>query len=136
MATDKGITSRRNYEDIADAIREKNGLLATYTPGSMADAIRALPSGCPIRLLSRSGEVDTSNKSRSAKSLLSYSGSSDIVLITRCYNESDAGRVDASAVSTLAASFTSDIIVLSAARSVDDIEPDGPWNPNEPYTRS
>lgn len=33
--------------NIADAIREKNGGSATYTPGQMAGAIAALPSGQP-----------------------------------------------------------------------------------------
>ena len=35
-------------EDIADAIRGKNGLLAQYKPGQMAAAIEAIPTGSAV----------------------------------------------------------------------------------------
>lgn len=40
-----GITDEKNYQDIADAIREKNGSSDTYTPSEMADAIRGIEGG-------------------------------------------------------------------------------------------
>ena len=39
------ITNTQHYQDIADAIRAKNGLATTYTPAQMAQAIEDLPSG-------------------------------------------------------------------------------------------
>lgn len=42
MSAEKGLISRVNLQDIADAIREKNGSSDTYRPGDMADAIEAL----------------------------------------------------------------------------------------------
>lgn len=38
-------TNNKHYQDIADAIREKNGTENTYTPGQMAEAILALEAG-------------------------------------------------------------------------------------------
>jgi len=35
-------TNNKHYQDIADAIREKNGTENTYTPAEMAEAILAL----------------------------------------------------------------------------------------------
>ena len=35
-------TNNKHYQDIANAIREKNGTDNTYTPGQMAEAILAL----------------------------------------------------------------------------------------------
>ena len=37
-------TNNKHYQDIADAIRKKNGTENTYTPGQMAEAILALDS--------------------------------------------------------------------------------------------
>jgi len=42
MSEGKGLVTRSNIEDIADAIREKNGSGSTYRPGDMASAIQAL----------------------------------------------------------------------------------------------
>lgn len=39
------ITNTQYYEDIADAIREKNGEQTTYLPSEMADAILDIPTG-------------------------------------------------------------------------------------------
>lgn len=39
------LTDDQNYKDIAAAIREKNGGMATYAPGEMAAAISAGASG-------------------------------------------------------------------------------------------
>ena len=39
------LTDESNYEDIADAIREKNGTSDTYTPSEMARAIRGIETG-------------------------------------------------------------------------------------------
>ena len=41
----KGITDSRHYEDIADAIRAKNGTVNKYYPSEMAAAIRAIQGG-------------------------------------------------------------------------------------------
>jgi len=38
-------TNNKYYQDIADAIREKNGTENTYTPAQMAPAIRRLAGG-------------------------------------------------------------------------------------------
>ena len=39
------LTDSKNYTDIANAIRAKNGSAETYKPGEMPEAIRNLPSG-------------------------------------------------------------------------------------------
>jgi hypothetical protein len=41
----KGITDSRHYEDIADAIRAKNGTGNKYYPSEMAAAIREIQGG-------------------------------------------------------------------------------------------
>ena len=41
-------TDNRNYTNIANAIRGKNGSSNTYKPEQMAGAINAIPSGTPI----------------------------------------------------------------------------------------
>ena len=41
----KKVYEEKNIRDIADAIREKNGLIDTYTTAEMADAIRSIPNG-------------------------------------------------------------------------------------------
>jgi len=45
------ITDKQNYEDIADAIRAKNGSQSTYTPSQMATAISNI-SGSKIPIIS------------------------------------------------------------------------------------
>lgn len=40
-----GVTNKQYYEDIADAIREKNGTQDTYAPNEMAQAILDIPTG-------------------------------------------------------------------------------------------
>lgn len=40
-----GLTDDKNYQDIADAIREKNGSEETYKPSEMAEAIRGIEGG-------------------------------------------------------------------------------------------
>lgn len=42
----KGITDRKHYDNIADAIRSRNGSEGKYKPSGMADAILALAEGC------------------------------------------------------------------------------------------
>lgn len=42
-----GLVERASLQDIADAIREKNGTLNTYTPAEMGDAVRALGDNLP-----------------------------------------------------------------------------------------
>lgn len=43
--TDRGLTEKANYQAIADAIRAKNGLEESYTPGEMAAAIEEIKTG-------------------------------------------------------------------------------------------
>ena len=40
-----GLTDDKNYQNIADAIREKNGSSDTYKPSEMANAIRGIEGG-------------------------------------------------------------------------------------------
>lgn len=42
------LTDESNYEDIADAIREKLGTNTTYLPSEMAAAIRSIPSAATM----------------------------------------------------------------------------------------
>lgn len=44
-----GVTDDKHFQDIADAIRQKNGSTETYKPNEMADAIKEL--NCPFDLL-------------------------------------------------------------------------------------
>jgi hypothetical protein len=43
------ITNTQYYEDIADAIREKNGEQTTYRPSEMAEAILEISGGGDYR---------------------------------------------------------------------------------------
>lgn len=45
----KVLTDESNYEDIADAIREKNGSSNTYLPSEMAEAVRDIPTGGAVQ---------------------------------------------------------------------------------------
>ena len=47
-----GLVSRQALQDIADAIREKNGSEETYKPSEMADAIRGIEGGGGSSILS------------------------------------------------------------------------------------
>ena len=47
-------TNTQHYENIAAAIRAKNGGTETYTPAQMAAAIAAIPSGASIDAVSGS----------------------------------------------------------------------------------
>lgn len=47
----KVVTDSQHYSDIADAIREKTGSSATYTPAEMAPAIAAIETGCDLEAL-------------------------------------------------------------------------------------
>lgn len=49
----KALSNLENYQDIADAIREKNGESTLYKPREMAAAIRALNIGTPDALVYR-----------------------------------------------------------------------------------
>lgn len=57
-----GITDEKNYQDIADAIREKNGSSNTYTPGEMAEAIRGIEGGEGFNLMSAGFTQESQNK--------------------------------------------------------------------------
>lgn len=57
-----GITDEKNYQDIADAIREKNGSSDTYTPSEMADAIRGIEGGEGFNLMSAGFTQESQNK--------------------------------------------------------------------------
>jgi hypothetical protein len=46
-----GLTDRQNYEAIAAAIRNKNGIDATYTPAEMAAAIEEIETGVALEPL-------------------------------------------------------------------------------------
>ena len=50
------MTDESNYEDIADAIREKLGTSTTYLPSEMAAAVRSIPSATTVS----SANADTS----------------------------------------------------------------------------
>lgn len=45
------LINQNNLQNIANAIREKNGLSDTYKPGEMADAISSIPSGAAAILV-------------------------------------------------------------------------------------
>lgn len=46
------LTDESNYEDIADAIREKLGTSTAYLPSQMAAAIRSIPSAVTLNVAS------------------------------------------------------------------------------------
>lgn len=53
MPTTKALITQSLLTDIADAIRAKNGSTDEYTPGGMATAIAALPTGAPAGQICR-----------------------------------------------------------------------------------
>lgn len=70
------LTDESNYEDIADAIREKTESSDTYTPGEMAAAIRSIQTGGDVTGVKgnaeseyRSGDVNLTPANIGAKAL-------------------------------------------------------------------
>ena len=70
----KVLVTESYLEDIADAIREKNGTVNTYTPAEMADAISAISGGGSYNWMGKNVElVNTVHESTTALSSTSYS---------------------------------------------------------------
>lgn len=59
----KVLVTKSSLEDIADAIRVKNGAATTYKPGQMAAAIAALPSSSTLgtKTVTANGTYQASN---------------------------------------------------------------------------
>lgn len=81
-----GLTNSEHYEDIASAIRTKNGKTDTYKPGQMADAIRAITGGSEYDL-----EIPTTYKvAVDAARKEYYAGDFADVMIMHWRGESDS----------------------------------------------
>lgn len=70
----KVLVTEAYLEDIADAIREKNGTINTYTPAEMADAISAISGGGSYNWMGKNAElVSTVHESTTLLSSTDYS---------------------------------------------------------------
>ena len=73
MSNRKVLVTETHLEDIADAIREKNGRIDTYTPAEMADAIEAIPTSATLiqKTVTQNGVYDPQDDDADGYSLLS-----------------------------------------------------------------
>lgn len=86
----QGLVERQNLEDIADAIRSKNGSSDTYTPAEMAQAISGIHTADEVVLVQKTvnanGQYNASDDSADG-----YSGVR--VNVPNSYSASDEGKV-------------------------------------------
>ena len=86
----QGLVERQNLEDIADAIRSKNGSSDTYTPAEMAQAISGIHTADEVVLMQKTvnanGQYNASDDSADG-----YSGVR--VNVPNSYSASDEGKV-------------------------------------------
>jgi hypothetical protein len=86
----QGLVERQNLEDIADAIRSKNGSTDTYTPAEMAQAISGIHTADEVVLVQKTvnanGQYNASDDSADG-----YSGVR--VNVPNTYSASDEGKV-------------------------------------------
>jgi hypothetical protein len=86
----QGLVERQNLEDIADAIRSKNGSSDTYTPAEMAQAISGIHTADEVVLVQKTvnanGQYNASDDSADG-----YSGVR--VNVPNSYSTSDEGKV-------------------------------------------
>jgi hypothetical protein len=86
----QGLVERQNLEDIADAIRSKNGSSDTYTPSEMAQAISGIHTADEVVLVQKTvnanGQYNASDDSADG-----YSGVS--VNVPNSYTATDEGKV-------------------------------------------
>ena len=134
MSTAYGITLRQNYEDIADAIRQRGGFSDTYMPSEMAPAILAIPHDSDVRLITNLYVGDKSSIGRTAISLLNNLGTDYVNILSQAYDDTDSGEIGYSeSLLSLTAQDIFNINLITEARVVSEIEPIEPWNPDDPY---
>ena len=86
----KVLVTERNLQDIASAIRSKNGSNDSYRPGDMAAAILAIPTGSVPTLVSK---TITQNGSYDAEDDNSDGYSDVTVNVSNSYSAEDEGKV-------------------------------------------
>lgn len=102
-----GITDSQHYEDIADAIRGKNGQSTTYLPSEMAAAITAIPTGGST--INNQSKTATPTESQQVITYDSgYTGLEQVTVgaISSAYVGSDITRRDSSDLTVSGATVT------------------------------
>ena len=85
------LVERSSLENIADAIREKNGTQTTYKPAEMADAITAISGGG----ITPSGtkNVNITQNGTTTEDVTDYASAEISVSVPNSYSASDEGKV-------------------------------------------
>lgn len=128
------LTDESNYENIADAIREKAGTSAKYTPSEMAGAIRSIPTNGAVTGVKgnaeseyRTGDVNITAANIGAKDLQtavsSPSASGTAVAFIDTISQNEQGVITATKKTVLSATASqSGLMTATDKAKLDGIE--------------
>ena len=112
-------TNNKHYQDIADAIREKNGTENTYTPAEMAEAILALEAGEGPAINNQNKTITPTETRQYITADTGYTGLSQVVVepIDSNFVGSGVARKTSSDLSAAGATITAPAGYYEAAAS-------------------